>query len=221
MRKLVCIFPEDESTDSLLPIYEQLRSISDFVGYRFNTLDSQKRNNLYEELNQLEGNVLLVFLGHGASNKLYGSVEGNGNKQVLFDKENTKHLKNLDFLCIACRSSEFAHNHFRNYIGFGDITSDFSEVIAERNICDPNFMDWASENDIINFRNVFVQTITNAILLSSCTDLYFLYKMIRLCFNKQIAELLKNKSLDNYRQITDMLFDVLQDMTCCLNSKLV
>lgn len=221
MRKLVCIFPEDESTDSLLPIYEQLKSISGFVGYRFNTLDSQKRNNLYEELNQLEGNAVLVFLGHGASNKLYGSVEENGNKQVLFDKENTEHLKNLDFLCIACRSSEFAYNHFQNYIGFGDITSDFSEVMAERNICDPNFMDWASENDIINFRNVFVQAITNAILLSSCTNLYSLYKMIRLCFNKQIVELLKNKSLTNYRQIADMLFDVLQDMTCCMNSKLV
>ena len=220
MRKLICIFPEDESTDFLLPIYGQLESISGFVGYRFNTLDSQKRNSLYEELNQLEGNALMVFLGHGASNKLYGSVEGNGDKQVLFDKENTRHLKNLDFLCIACRSSEFAHDHFQNYIGFGDITSDFSEVIAER-IISANFIDWASENDIINFRNVFVQTIKHAILLSSCTDLYSLYKMIRLCFNKQIAELLKNKSLDNYRQIADMLFDVLQDMTCCLNSKLM
>ena len=220
MRKLICIFPEDESTDFLLPIYGQLESMSGFVGYLFNTLDSQKRNSLYEELNQLEGNALMVFLGHGASNKLYGSVEGNGDKQVLFDKENTRHLKNLDFLCIACRSSEFAHDHFQNYIGFGDITSDFSEVIAER-IISANFIDWASENDIINFRNVFVQTIKHAILLSSCTDLYSLYKMIRLCFNKQIAELLKNKSLDNYRQIADMLFDVLQDMTCCLNSKLM
>lgn len=215
MRKLICIFPEDESTDFLLPIYGQLESMSGFVGYRFNTLDSQKRNSLYEELNQLEGNALMVFLGHGASNKLYGSVEGNGDKQVLFDKENTRHLKNLDFLCIACRSSEFAHNHFQNYIGFGDITSDFSEVIAERNISDPNFIDWASENDIINFRNLFVEAVTKAISLSSCTNLYSLYKMIKLCFNKQITELLKNKCLNNYRQIADMLFEVLDDMTFC------
>lgn len=220
MRKVVCIFPEDESTDSLLPVYEQLNSIPDFVGYRFNTLDSQKRNTLYEELNQLDGNALLVFLGHGASNKLYGSVEGNGDKQVLFDKENTRHLKNLDFLCIACRSSEFAHNHFQNYIGFGDITSDFSEVIAERNIGDPDFMDWASENDIINFRNLFVEAVKKAILLTSCNDLSSLYKMMRLCFNKQIAELLKNKSLTNYRNIADMLFEVLNDLTFCSNNKL-
>lgn len=219
MRKVVCIFPEDESTDSLLPVYEQLKSISGFVGYRFNTLDSQKRNTLYEELNQLEGNALMVFLGHGASNKLYGSVEGNGDKQVLFDKDNTKQLKNLDFMCIACRSSEFAHNHFQNYIGFGDITSDFSEVIAERNIGDPNFMDWASENDIINFRNLFVEAVTKAILLTSCNDLCSIYKMMRLCFNKQIAELLKNKSLTNYRNIADMLFEVLNDLTFCSANK--
>ena len=96
MRRLVCIFPEDESTDFLLPIYKQLENLSGFIGYRFNTLDSQKRNNLYETLNQLEDNSLLVFIGHGASNRLYGSVDDNRNKQVLFDKDNTEQLRNKD-----------------------------------------------------------------------------------------------------------------------------
>lgn len=220
MRKIICIFPQDKSTDFLLPIYKRLEQLPDFKGYRFDTTISQQAKDLYESTN-FEKGTLLMFLGHGASNKLYGSVDETGKKQELFYRGNMDHLRNLDFVCIACRSKEFAHNHFQNYIGFGDITSDFSEVIAERNLNDPNFMDWASENDIINFRNVFVQAITNAILLSSCTDLYSLYNMMRLCFNKQIAELLKNKSLNNYRYIADMLFDVLQDMTCCLNSKLV
>ena len=34
MRRLVCIFPEDESTDFLLPIYKQLENLSGFIGYR-------------------------------------------------------------------------------------------------------------------------------------------------------------------------------------------
>lgn len=212
MRKLVCIFPEDKSTDFLLPIYTQLESMSGFVGYRFNTLDLQKRNSLYNTLSQLEEDSLLVFLGHGSSNKLYGSVDENGDKQVLLEKDNTRNLKKLDFICVACRSSEFAHNHFQNYIGFGDITSDFSEVIAERNIGESNFMDWANENDIITFRNLFVEAVTKAILLTSCNDLCSMYKMMRLCFNKQIAELLKNKSSNNYRHIADMLFDILNEM---------
>jgi hypothetical protein len=220
MRKLVCIFPEDESTNFLLPIYTQLEKLSGFIGYRFNTLDLQKRNSLYDALNQLEEDSFLVFLGHGASNKLYGSINDNGDKQVLFDKDNTKQLRNIDFLCIACRSKEFARNHFQNYIGFGDITSDFSEILAERDMGDPNYMKWANIDDIINFQNVFVETITKAILLTSCNDLFSIYNMMRLCFNKQIADLLKKKSLTNYRNIADMLFEVLNDLTYCSTNKL-
>ena len=220
MRKLVCIFPEDESTDSLMPIYTQLKNMSGFIGYRFNTLNLQKRDNLYDALNQLEEDSLLVFLGHGASNKLYGSVDENGDKQVLFDKNNTKQLRNIDFLGIACRSNEFGRNHFQNYIGFGDITSDFSEILAERDFGDSNYMNWADEDDIINFRNLFVEAITKVILLTSCNDLFSIYKMMRLCFNKQIADLLKKKSLTNYRNIADMLFEVLNDLTYCSTNKL-
>ena len=220
MRTLVCIFPEDKSTDFLLPIYTQLEKLSGFIGYRFNTLDLQKRNSLFDALNQVEEDSLLVFLGHGASNKLYGSVDENGDKQVLFDKNNTKQLSNIDFLCIACRSKEFGCNHFQNCIGFGDITSDFSEILAERDIGDSNYMNWANEDDIINFQNVFVEAVTKAILLTSCNDLFSIYKMMRLCFNKQIADLLKKKSLTNYRNIADMLFEVLNDLTYCSTNKL-
>ena len=214
MRQLVCIFPEDKSTDFLLPIYKQLDYLSGFIGYRFNTLDSQKRNNLYETLNQLEHNSLLVFLGHGASNRLYGSVDDNGNKQVLFDKDNIDHIRNLDFFCIACRSNEFAQNHFKNYIGFGDITSDFSEIEAERNLGDFHYMDWATEEDLVVFRQEFSGAIVDAIRLTNCGDLSSMYKMLKLSFNKRIATLLVNKNISNYRHIADLLFDVTNDIEC-------
>ena len=215
MRRLVCIFPEDESTDFLLPIYKQLENLSGFIGYRFNTLDSQKRNNLYETLNQLEDNSLLVFIGHGASNRLYGSVDDNRNKQVLFDKDNTEELRNKDFICIACRSNEFARNHFQNYIGFGDITSDFSEIEAERNLGDSHYMDWATEEDLVVFRQEFSGAIVDAIRLTHCGDLSSMYKMLKLCFNKRIATLLVNKNISNYRHIADLMFDILDNIECC------
>ena len=214
MRRLVCIFPEDESTDFLLPIYKQLENISGFIGYRFNTLDSQKRNNLYETLNQLEDNSLVVFIGHGASNRLYGSVDDNGEKQVLFDKENINHIGNLDFFCIACRSNEFAHKHFQNYIGFGDITSDFSEIEAERNMGDPDYMDWATDEDIVVFQQEFTGAIVDAIRLTHCEKLLSMYKMLKLCFNKRIATLLVSKNVSNYRHIADLLFDVKNGIEC-------
>lgn len=218
MSKLICIYPEDSTTDFLLPIYDQLETMPDFAGYRFDTNDSSKTKNLFDALYQLENDAFVFFLGHGASNKLYGSVDDDGDKQALFDKTNIECIKKKNVVGIACRSKEFAHNCILNHIGFGDITSDYSEVLAERNIGDPNFMEWASEEDIINFRNEFVGAIADAIKLSQCGTLRSLYGMIKLCFNKRIASILVNRLLPNYRYIADMLYEINDEMILNRNS---
>ncbi len=217
MGKVICIFPEDRTTDFLMPIYEQIEKIIDFIGYRFDTNDQYKKQFLYSELNTMNDISMLLFLGHGASNMLYGSVGENGDKQELFNKNNISHLSKVNFVGVACRSKEFAHNSFKNYIGFGDITSDFSEIIAERNYGDPNYLDWATEIDVDNFQKLFVESIKNAILLSKCSDISLLYKMMKLCFNKQIAELVRQKNIPNYHHLADMMFNILSEMTICLS----
>ncbi|MBR6033014.1 MAG: hypothetical protein IKP36_13835 [Bacteroidaceae bacterium] len=213
MSKLVCIFPENETTDFLLPVYKQLKLLPDFVGYRFDTNDSSKIKNLFDELHLLDDDAFVFFIGHGASNKLYGSVDKEGEKTILFDKANTECIKKNNVVGIACRSKEFADdNNILNYIGFGDITSDYSEVLAERNIGDPDYLDWASEEDIINFRNEFVGAIADAVKLSECKSLQSIYRMMKLCFNKRIALLLVNRHILNYRQVADMLYDINDEM---------
>ena len=208
MSKLMCIYPVDVTTDFLLPIYERLELLPDFAGYRFDTNDSSKTKNLHDELLQIAENGFVFFLGHGASNKLYGSVDENGEKLTLFDKKNSECIKNASFVGVACRSKDFADKHLPNYIGFGDITSDYSEVLAERNIGDPDYLEWASEEDIINFRNEFVGAIVDAVKLSECKSLQSIYRMMKLCFNKRIALLLTNRNLQNYRQVADMLYNI-------------
>lgn len=213
MKRVICIYPQDKSTDFLLPVYEQLEQMPNFVGFRFNTMTSPQTKELYTSTN-FDKESLLVFLGHGASNRLYGSVDEKGTKQELFNKDNTDHIRNLDFFCIACRSNEFAHNHFQNYIGFGDITSDFSEIEAERNLGDSHYMNWATEEDLSVFQQEFTGAIVDAIRLTNCKSLSSIYKMLKLCFNKRIATLLVNKNISNYRHIADMLFDVTNDIEC-------
>lgn len=208
MSKLMCIYPIDETTDFLLPIYEQLELLPDFVGYRFDTNDSSKTKNLYDVLLQITENDFVIFLGHGASDKLYGSVGENGEKLTLFDKRYSESINKANFVGVACRSKDFAVKCLPNYIGFGDITSDYAEVMAERNIGDPNYLEWVSEEDIINFQNEFVGAIAEAVKLSECNDLYSLYRMMKLSFNKRIASLLVNRHLQKYRHIADMLYDI-------------
>lgn len=212
MSKLICIYPEDNTTDFLLPIYAQLETMPDFAGYRFDTNDSSKTKNLFDALYQLEDDAIVFFLGHGASNKLYGSVGDDGDKQTLFDKTNIECIKKKNVVSIACRSKEFAHNCILNHIGFGDITSDYSEVLAERNIGDPDYLEWASEEDMTNFRNEFVGAIADAVKLSECRSLQSIYRMMKLCFNKRIALLLVNRHIPNNRQVADMLYGINDEM---------
>lgn len=214
MKRVICIYPQDKSTDFLLPVYEQLEQMPNFVGFRFNTMTSPQTKELYTSTN-FDKESLLVFLGHGASNRLYGSVDEKGTKQELFNKDNIDHIRNLDFFCIACRSNEFAYNFFQNYIGFGDITSDFSEIEAERNLGNPHYMDWATEEDLIVFQQEFTGAIVDAIRLTHCDNLSSMYKMMKLCFNKRIATLLVKKNVSNYRYIADLLFDVTNNIDYC------
>lgn len=209
MSKLICIYPEDKTTDFLLPIYKQLKVLAkEFVDYRFCTNNSSKTKSLYDELLKITENDIVIFLGHGASDKLYGSVDENKEKIILFDKTKSECFKKAFFIGITCRSKEFANEHIPNYIGFGDITSSYDEVLAERNIGDPYFLEWATKEDIINFQKKFVFAIIDAIRLSKFMGLHSIYKMTKLSFNKRIASLITNKNVQNFRQIADMLYDV-------------
>lgn len=212
MRNIICIYPKVESTDFLMPVYEQLKQFANFSDYRFNTTEMTSTEKLYNELKQINNDSLLFFLGHGASNKLYGSIIDDNS--FLFNHQNTKHLKEFDIVCVACRSKEFAHNHFKNYIGFGNITSDYQEILDERD-SDYNYMSWADEEDIANFRTSFVNILVEAIKLSKCSDLNNLYRMLKLCFNKEIANLLMDKKINHYRELSDMLFDIENEMEYC------
>ena len=92
----------------------------------------------------------------------------------------------------------------------GIIVDDLARVIK---ICNSG----ATEIDVDNFQKLFVESIKNAILLSKCSDISLLYKMMKLCFNKQIAELVRQKNIPNYHHLADMMFNILSEMTICLS----
>lgn len=211
MNKLVCIYPIDPTTNFLMPIYKQLQSYSNFTGYRIDTTKEEARNALFADIQNITESHIVFFLGHGASNKLYGSPYKDEKKQELFNKKNISNLTQSNFICFACRSKEFAQGVFQNYIGFGNIISDFSEVTAERDLGDFNYLDWAKENDIQLFRGKIVEAFVKSIDYTRCASLSNMYRMFRLFINCEIANLLVEKKINNYRGIADMLYDFLSE----------
>lgn len=216
MSSVVCIFPKDNSTDFLIPIYESLETLSDFKGFRIDTNNVSERSELFSVLsNNGGGESLVVFLGHGASYCLYGSPDSDG-KVKLFDKDNINILSDFPIICLACNSKDFLKNKHLNYIGFGDIPSDFFEVEAERNLGNPDYLSWANDEDIISFRKSIVDAFVQTVKTTHCDKLSNLYGFFKLLINKRIATLLMERNTNHYREIADMLYDFADEMELTL-----
>lgn len=218
MSSVVCIFPKDDSTDFLIPIYESLENISDFKGFRIDTTNESEQSELFSFLsNYRDEKSLVFFLGHGASNCLYGSPDNNL-KVRLFDKDNISILSNHPIICLACTSTDFLKGKHLNYIGFGDIPSDFSEVEAIRNYEDSQFLNWAEENDIVTFRESIVDAFVQTIKMTHCDKLSNFYLFLKLFINKKIATLLMERDTSHYREIADMLYAFADEMELTLTT---
>lgn len=212
MSSVVCIFPKDDSTDFLIPIYESLENISDFKGFRIDTTNESEQSELFSFLsNYRDEKSLVFFLGHGATYCLYGSPDSD-RKVKLFDKDNINILSDYPIICLACNSKDFLKKKHPNYIGFGDIPSDFSEVEAERNLGDPDYLNWANDTDIISFRKSIVDAFVQTVKTTHCDKLSNFYGFFKLLINKRIATLLMERTTNHYREIADMLYEFADEM---------
>lgn len=203
--RIVCIYPVDETTGFLLPIFERLQKESNFIDYRFDTNDINSANKMKDDLLNLEKPSFIVFLGHGASYCLYGTPEGD-KKKKLFSIDDLKLFQNHNCFFLSCRSSEFLRTKAQSYIGFGDIPTDYSEIMSERDLGDIHYMSEINEAEIELYKRHIVDIILRTIDCCGCNSLLVFYNKIKLYINKQIADLLVNKDVSNYRQLADLLY---------------
>lgn len=209
---IICIYPEEPTTNFLQPVYESLSRLPNFRGYRNNTILQNNKTQIVDALTKANQSVIIVFLGHGASNKLYGSVDIDGSKQILIDGSHIELFDNFNTICVSCRSAEFLKKCNGSYIGFGDITSDFHEVLDTRQFEDADYLSWASDADIDLFNNLFVEILVNTIEYTKCSNILSIYRILELYINKTISHLLIEKAHNNYRHIADMFYNLLEDI---------
>lgn len=212
MNRLICIFPEDETTTFLSEIYNLVKEQENTVCYHFNTNDEIHTKRVKDELKELDADSCFIFLGHGASHSIYGSPRGN-DRTVFFTKKEIEGL-GCQLCFIACRSAELL-NEKNNSIGFGDIPTDFIyDVLAMREF-DSNYLIDIDESDIESFKLIFIDAIKSAF------ELWFFYKdfsilklnsFFRLFINKKICNLLLMKEINNYRNIANILYNLKQEL---------
>ena len=119
---MVCIFPKDETTDFLLPLYDKLCSLG-FKGLHVDTND-----NIELVIEAIDKAKVVVFLGHGTSYSLMGTPF-NGDKTNIIHKENISILKDKRIFLLSCRSSEFCETYnLYPSIGFGMMPTGLEDV---------------------------------------------------------------------------------------------
>lgn len=205
--EIICIYPFDTTTDFLIPIYQYLESIDGFIGLRINE-NGDNVGDCYKILKSCSSNAIIVFLGHGCSRCLYY-----GDKKPLIDKDGFNYFFDKRIFLLSCRSSEFIElkntDQVNSYIGFGDLLTDWAEVISEREF-DVNAYKEINENIISSFRDIIVQSILDSfiVVINLHQDFQYLYLQIKLRFNKNISRLLKEKSdINSNRVLAKLLFE--------------
>jgi hypothetical protein len=208
---MLCIFPSDETLNSFNPLIEQMDKEVDVIKMK----DTNMKDVLVK-ISMLPDNVDVLFIGHGASHCLYGTTE-NGKKSIFINSKNIEILKNKNIIALACRSSEFLKTHqnlFNNYLGFGNIPSDWEEVLVERNLGDTNYLTTLDKNDLQYYVNK-IATISSYCLINFLKHRSFkkTYLDYLMNINRCIYELSLNKERENFKGLIELFFDTKNDIT--------
>lgn len=209
--KGLCIYPADETTEFLRPIYEALSALPSFIGIELTT-DNKNIEQAIKAINSCDENAHILFLGHGASHCLYKIDRtpfiGSGEFQMFQNKR---------IFLFACRSADFIKKNSaiipKEYIGFGNMLTDLSEVIAERD-ADASAYLGIDETIISKYKEILIETISESLkrTIGLAEDYNSLYLRIKLSFNKRIANLLTEKTFSGYRILANLLYETKTEM---------
>lgn len=216
---ILCLFPEDDSLLFLSPLRAYLEK-----NYRCHIIYPNEES-YYETIrliSTMHDNTLVLFVGHGASHCFYGGCNKAFPRKQLINSSNINILNNKNVFALSCRSNEFFDlnkANLNNFFGFGNLPTDWNEIITERDIGDPFYLKNINEEEIQKFKS-----IVNDVILSvfQDTDDYFdfktLYLGIKLLLNKEISELITTKTIANYRELANLIFYMKQDILYRFNN---
>jgi len=130
MSKVICIFPQDFTTEFLRPLCEHICMSFGAIEVGFDISGEDDPHELI--YNAISDAQTIFFLGHGRSDCLYASIIDN---DKLIDENNISLLSGKQLFLLACNSGELIHNYgLQNAVGFGFLPTSIDDVKAEFNL---------------------------------------------------------------------------------------
>lgn len=206
MKKTVCIYPEDLTTDFLLPLYDHVCNNLHAIGIHTDTTDDDDSlDKIYEEIKDAE---VVVFLGHGTSKMLYGSRCDN----VVFEEANHELLHNKRLLLLSCNSNQFVHNYgLEHSIGFGFLPTSLDDVRQTRKLHEICVED-LDKKDVDCFNASLVQAFISTMSDETMFNFRLFKERLKFNISKEIVQCLMKRETPNFRTVVDELYYVYKDM---------
>jgi hypothetical protein len=202
------IHPNDDSTEFLSEIYRKLAQIVDPASFQVLRFSTNQQPAILRLIPTLAEDSLIVYMGHGTADKLYGI---HPNEFVLINSMSIFDTMNL--FAIACDSTFLLRNCFsrvnlKKCIGFGKLPTEIEEIDSIKQLRDRVI----GEEDIEEFKSCIVQIITKALAITirNDGDLCLLYSQLRLLTNVAINEAAFEKKNQN---LAELLYCMSADLT--------
>lgn len=207
MGKIVCIYPQDATTDFLRPVCNHVCATFGAVEVGYDTSgDDDPMEIIFDEIKDAE---TVFFLGHGMSTCLYASILEN---VELFNKENISLLHGKRLFLLACNSNQFIDKFkLTDAIGFGFLPTSEEDIERTKRY---HKLDISMTGilDVDCFKAALVQCLINTLSKETIDDFY-LFKE-RMLFNTcgGLVDCLANKKSTNYRIVADELYYMYKDI---------
>jgi len=204
MSKVLCIFPKDETTEFLEPLFDDI--CKSFFAVPL-LGDPQDDDDYLDKLEELAGKSdTIVFLGHGSSEVLYG-VKYN----ELIHAYNVDLLRDKNLVLFACNSIGFIQKYgLTHALGFGIVpTSDYDAETGKLHSLNLKVL---TQPDIAYIQQTIVRIWQKTLAEANLSDVRRFYAVFSYYTNVEIVSCLRNRSQQNFRLIADILYYLKDDM---------
>ena len=210
MNKVLCIFPQEQTTFFLQPVYDMLVRMG-AEGFNFNTVESDEdlQSILYD---QIENSGLVIAFCHGNSECLFGTQGEEGfNGNELLSGGDLFRLKDKKLVLFSCNSAELAKkNKYVSSVVFGLIPSTIYETQnAEFHKLPMKELD---KRDIEVIQQSLVRVWLRTLKRVGLEDLRQFCDTFSFFLNVEIVDILIDRHANHYRTIADVLFYIKNDM---------
>jgi hypothetical protein len=225
MRKpLLIIHPEDSTTGFLDKIKSHLKRELTGLTHHYNVKPNEgSHNNCFQSISDHSEDGLILFMGHGRSNFLYGakgklfdsdfisddakeeSPENYFYKEEFITLDNIDVFKNKKVVCLTCNSNgiigkEAIDKGAKVFLGFGNLPSSIEELIeqGEKNETGTSL---ASVEKVLKTEINYIIKKSITIGINKNYNFEQLFDVIRFIGNQRIAFYLINQKKVSERKI--------------------